>query len=249
MLIVTYHAIDARRSPVCTSPEDLRNDLFGLRNAGFAFASMDRCKEWLTNGTSSPTPSIVLTFDDGYASVVREAVPILREFAATATVFVIADRVGRSNDWPGQWPSVPRMPLADLAEIRAMTAAGLTIGAHSCTHRPLTAVPDEELQREIIGSGERLEDMIEQPVRHFAYPYGRRTGREVTLAATRYETASAATPRIVQAGVSAHDLPRIDAHDLRVALRLGIVRSPALPSYLTVRRGLRRVRRLMEGTR
>jgi len=58
-------------------------------------------------------------------------------------------------------------------EIRALSDAGITIGAHTTTHTELTSVDADHLQDEIgIGKG-RIEDELQQPVEHFAYPYGK----------------------------------------------------------------------------
>ena len=86
-------------------------------------------------------------------------------------------------------------------------------------------------------------------MRHFVYPYGVRSARGIAGAVTRYGTASSAHPAVVSTASAVPDVPRIDAHDLRVALALGLARSPALPAYLTVRRRRRGARRRVERLR
>ena len=56
--------------------------------------------------------------------------------------------------------------------IEALAAAGHTIGAHSLTHRRLSAVRGEDLAREILDSGARIEARLGTPVTWFAYPFG-----------------------------------------------------------------------------
>ncbi len=55
-------------------------------------------------------------------------------------------------------------------ELREMADAGMTIGAHTCTHPLLTAVSLVEAEREIIESRAVLEKVIGRPVTHFSYP-------------------------------------------------------------------------------
>jgi peptidoglycan/xylan/chitin deacetylase (PgdA/CDA1 family) len=53
-----------------------------------------------------------------------------------------------------------------------MAAAGITIGAHSRTHTDLRACGRDELEREVRGSKDDLEDLTGGTVSSFAYPVG-----------------------------------------------------------------------------
>jgi peptidoglycan/xylan/chitin deacetylase (PgdA/CDA1 family) len=246
VLIVTYHAIASPSSAVCCPPSRFEEDLVGLRDAGFTFLSLDDVADWLTGSRAVPARSIAVTFDDAYASVVDRALPILRRHRVPATVFAIGDRIGGDNQWPGQWSSIGRMPLADRAGLGELVSAGIDIGSHSTSHPVLTAMDEQSATREIVDSADRLEQALGTSVRHFAYPYGIRGPREIELARRRYRTAVNAAPRLVTRSTNAHDLWRIDAHDLPIALRLKILDPAGLAPYLAARQGLRRVRRAIE---
>jgi peptidoglycan/xylan/chitin deacetylase (PgdA/CDA1 family) len=111
----------------------------------------------------------VLTFDDGYAALLAEALPRLVARGFSATVFVVTDRVGGSNDWDAERPGES---LLSRDGIRALHGAGVEIGSHGATHRALTGLSDEELLRETRGSREDLERLVGAPVVSFCYPYG-----------------------------------------------------------------------------
>lgn len=243
MLIVTYHAVCERPSPVCATPAQLEADLSALSDAGFAFVSLDDCADWLGGLRSMPRRAAAVTFDDGYASVASRGVSILKRFSVPATVFVIADRVGGSNQWAGQWKSIPSMPLADAGQLRELAAAGVSIGSHTASHPALTEVDAEKLREEVEESADRIEQLLDTPVRHFAYPYGFAGPREIAAVRRRYRTAVNAESRLVPDGADPHDLNRVDCHDLRVAIHLRVYDSPLLDSYLAVRRGFRGLRR------
>jgi peptidoglycan/xylan/chitin deacetylase (PgdA/CDA1 family) len=59
------------------------------------------------------------------------------------------------------------------AEIEAMARRGMTIGAHTLTHPNLPGLPPDEAAAEIAGSRSLIEEKIDAPVLHFAYPNGR----------------------------------------------------------------------------
>lgn len=247
MLIVTYHAVASPASPVCCPPAQLEQDLAGLRDAGFTFLSLDDCADWLEGRRTLPDRAIAITFDDAYASVVTQALPILVRQRVPATVFAIGARIGGDNRWPGQWESIARMPLADRAGLADLVSAGIEVGSHSWTHPLLTALEDDAASREIVDSGDRLEQLLQTRVRHFAFPYGIRGSRDIALARRRYRTAVNATPYALRSGDDPHDLHRLDSHDLGVALRLRCF--PVMRPYLAVRRGARRIRRAADRLR
>ena len=59
------------------------------------------------------------------------------------------------------------------AQLRRVADAGMSIGAHTCTHPILARISDEEARREIAQGRERLENIVREPVRLFAYPNGK----------------------------------------------------------------------------
>jgi peptidoglycan/xylan/chitin deacetylase (PgdA/CDA1 family) len=63
------------------------------------------------------------------------------------------------------------LPLTE-EEVRALASPLISIGAHGCTHQPLTALPRAERAAEIQGSGEACEKLVATAPSGFAYPHG-----------------------------------------------------------------------------
>lgn len=100
-----------------------------------------------------------LTFDDGLASHVTTAIPILDRHALKATFFLFTDNVGQEP--PQNW-----------AAWRAAAEAGHEIGSHSQSHLNLTITEDRSvLQAEIAGSAQIIAEMTGVRPLSFAYPY------------------------------------------------------------------------------
>ena len=249
VIVVTYHALAARASPVTVTPARLAADLRGLLEAGFEFVTIDACAAWLRGESSLPARAAAITFDDGYASAVHEGVPVLAAAGVPATLFVVAGRVGMDNQWPGQWRGIPRMELATAADLRALPRGLVTVGAHSWSHPDLPSLPAAALQREIHEAGDRIEQMTGAPVRCFAYPYGRFGDREVAVVADRYASAVSAHASLVTTGSSVIAIPRIDADDLRLALSAGLAPTRWMGPYLGVRRAVRALRQVVDAAR
>ncbi len=59
-------------------------------------------------------------------------------------------------------------------ELRALSDEGVEIGCHTATHPILSRIEDlAELEREIAGAKQHLEEQTRIPIRHFCYPNGR----------------------------------------------------------------------------
>jgi peptidoglycan/xylan/chitin deacetylase (PgdA/CDA1 family) len=245
VLIVNYHAIGPERSPITCTLDELRSDIRGLRDAGFEFVTLDDCADWLEAAKPLPSRPVAITFDDGYASVARQAVPFLAAERVPCAVFVIAGRLGADNQWPGQWKSVPALPLIDRAALLELSTAGVCIGAHTFTHPVLPSLDAPAAFREIVDAPSELEEIVGRPVRHFAYPYGLKGAREAALAGERYRLALSTTPALVSRTSDRVDVPRVDCHDVRIALRFGLTGGAVFAPYLRARAALRRGRRIV----
>ncbi|SFC88764.1 Polysaccharide deacetylase [Bosea sp. CRIB-10] len=107
-------------------------------------------------------------------------------------------------------------------------APGVTIGAHTLNHPILAKHSEEVARREIVESKAWLEDVLEAPIRHFAYPVGDPGSagpREFALA-KEAGFASAVTTRpghlFAEHAAHLHALPRISLnglHQSEAALR------------------------------
>jgi len=102
---------------------------------------------------------VLITFDDGNMSDARIALPALLERKLTAEFFVCAGRVGKSN-------YLDRAALADLLD------AGMSVGSHGLNHVDWRWTSDDELNAEIPGAIEKLEQFCGRPVTRVAIPFG-----------------------------------------------------------------------------
>lgn len=125
---------------------------------------------------------ILLTFDDGDASTLAALEP-LRDHGFQAIQFLVANRIGKANDWDNTGA-----PLMSESQVREWLAAGHAIGSHSMTHARLTSLSPEVAREEIHASRRCLEDLFGVPVEAFAYPWGewnQRLADEVAIAGYR----------------------------------------------------------------
>ncbi len=243
-LIIAYHDIGPGRSPLCVPVELLRAHLDGIARRGATPMTVLALGEAMRENRLPHRP-VCLTFDDGFASVVDDAAPILLERGVPATIFAVAGYLGRTNDWPSQPDWVERRPLATATQLAELAGAGFEIGAHGVDHEPLALVTPHVAHRELVDGKAMLEDAVGVPVESYAYPYGSlpASGARAVVERT-YASACTTKPRLVRAGDDLIALPRVDAHYLRGTELLTSLLQGGGGVYLFVRRAGRRLRRL-----
>jgi peptidoglycan/xylan/chitin deacetylase (PgdA/CDA1 family) len=138
-----------------------------LRAANFRTTSPDTAQAMEQNAGRN----MVITFDDGYESVFRNALPTLTENRFKAIQFLVVNHIGRWNEWDAPRGEVPEK-LMDDVQIREWLAAGQGIGSHTLTHPSLTALSESAAREELRVSKSKLEDRFGVRVEHFSYPYG-----------------------------------------------------------------------------
>jgi len=68
---------------------------------------------------------------------------------------------------------MPRNLMMSEEELVNISARGVEIGAHTINHPILNKINPDQAYKEILGSKERLENLIGKPVDYFAYPNGK----------------------------------------------------------------------------
>jgi len=152
------------------SPEMFAEQLRYLRDAGYYSVNLAVWQKAIATKQPLPGRAIILTFDDGYLDFFEHAYPALKQYGFSATVFLVADRVGQSNQWDAIYGE--EVPLMDWSQIRQLQAQGIEFGSHTATHRHLTALSVEDIVQESGRSRTILTQELGQPIQTIAYPYG-----------------------------------------------------------------------------
>jgi peptidoglycan/xylan/chitin deacetylase (PgdA/CDA1 family) len=98
-------------------------------------------------------------------------------------------------------------------QLIALHRAGMEIGAHTVNHAPLASLSNAEARAEIGNARARLEDLVQAPVRLFAYPNGKpgcdfekRHGN--MLRSAGFDAAVTTAAGAARAGTDPYQLPR-----------------------------------------
>lgn len=236
--ILTYHAIDSSRSVTATDPSTFAETLDALLEAGFRAIDLG---EWIKLGRPPVDRGFALAFDDGLRSVLGVADRLAR-LAIPATVFLVADRIGLDNAWPGQLSGIPRARLLGRADLESLARLGFRFGSHGCCHERFTRFTSEKLEQEMIGSRDRIEQELGRPCPLLAYPCGV-SDNQVRLAASKvYDAAFGTRLAYATSSDDRYDIARIDAFYLRSRPALQRLIAGRWQGRLALRRALRAFR-------
>ena len=159
--ILMYHYIrvltdqnDKIGQGLSVTPDIFKNQLNQIKALGYTPINFNN----LENG-NIPNKPIILTFDDGYQDFFDNAFPRLKSIDATATIYIIANRL--NGDY------------LTKEEIKNLSGQGIEVGSHTLNHPDLTTISAKQATSEINDSKTIIENITGKPVISFCYPSGK----------------------------------------------------------------------------
>jgi len=226
-----------------------------LHDKGLQTLLMSELYDYLAQGLMPPAGSVVITFDDGYASNYALAYPILKQYGLKASIAVVV-RSSETEIPLAEGASYPDVGLPHLTfdQMREMAQSGLIeFGSHSYDgHGNVTinaagetgpALVNkiyfgegvlesdweyrERIKNELVLSRQVLEKELGVAVTYFAYPYGRyNNALRQALKDAGYHIAVTTQAAQAVAGDSLLLLPRINAsNDMSIEQYMHIIQN------------------------
>lgn len=163
-----------------------------LKSRGFYFLSFNELSDYWNDRKplkDLPKKSVLLTFDDGYINNLKNAVPLLKQYGARGTLFLLADHSVTTNHWDFVDPeesknsdrdlaekaskaSEPPEGLMTLSQKQSLDPSVIEVGSHGLRHERLPAKTDEEILSELRTSKVILEHDLKCKISVFAYAFG-----------------------------------------------------------------------------
>ena len=243
--ILAFHAVEDGPGPVCLPPRTFRRQVEALHEAGCVALTMAEVAGHLETGEPFPDRAIAFTFDDAYASVHREALPVLAEVGWRATAFPVTAELGGHNRWDADRGRMPPLRLVSETELLELLAAGWDLGDHTHTHRDLTALGGDAVGDELERSVGVLEDLAQRAVRTFAYPFGRHDEDVRRAAASRFGTCLTIGAGRARIGADRARVERVDAWYVQRRWQARRLPGRVGDAYLALRRLGRTSRRVV----
>ena len=179
LTILMYHRVqaippDTRFPKNFVSPALFAEQIEALLGGGYEPITFAQWLAYRDHATRIPRKPFIVTFDDGYADFAENAWPILKPLKVPATVFVVASKLGLTNDWDAD---EPQTPLLDPAAIRSLESDGVEFGGHGFSHVALARLSPNEARSEIVRCHGALVGLLKKPPEVFAYPYSNQSAK------------------------------------------------------------------------
>jgi len=125
-----------------------------------------------------------VTFDDGFTSVVDNALPELESRHIPSTVFVPSGNLGKNPGWIQNTASPAGQQIVLSADqlVALKKFQLVTIGSHSVSHPNFLKLDSAQASQELTQSKVDLEQVLVRTVNLFSFPYGAYDERIVAMA-------------------------------------------------------------------
>ncbi len=177
--ILMYHSIStqatSRFRQFAVPQGQFAEHMFYLYEHAYTPISVTRLVQALFSGntasTALPERPIIITFDDGFADFYTGALPVLKQYGFTATLYIATAFVNGTSRWL-QREGEAKRPMVSWDQVTEISAQGIECGAHSHHHLQLDTLPQGVAREEIVQSKRILEDHLGLEISSFAYPFG-----------------------------------------------------------------------------
>jgi peptidoglycan/xylan/chitin deacetylase (PgdA/CDA1 family) len=173
--VLIYHQIvtDGRKlGETAISLERFEAQMRYLAETGYRTLSMDQLIAIVAGRAPMPPRAIVLTFDDGWRSVLN-AVPVLKRHRMRASFWIIAGK-GIGGDYL-DWNEIQALARHPRFEVQSHTMTHPWDPADNLVTWVEGSVPAkgfESARAELADSKSELERRLQRPVRYLAWPCG-----------------------------------------------------------------------------
>lgn len=170
-------------------PSDFADHLKSLKEAGYTFLFASEFGKY-------EEKTVIITLDDGYEDNCTNLLPLLEEYDAKATVFMIADKIDK-----------PRYMSSDMLK-KIADSGHVEIGSHTVYHNDLSYLDEDGIRRELSDSQRILREKTGQEIRAVAYPAGGFNDTVSSIAAEYYDVAFTTKYGYFEDGGNRLEIPR-----------------------------------------
>jgi peptidoglycan/xylan/chitin deacetylase (PgdA/CDA1 family) len=115
---------------------------------------------------------VAVTFDDGYACIIENAIPELARRRIPATFFIPTGCLGQNLLWIRDGENHGREVVITEQELKEARNKLIDFGSHCVSHRSLLLLSEQEARNEIFESKHDLERILNKKIRFLSFPHG-----------------------------------------------------------------------------
>lgn len=151
------------------TPKRLEKLIQTYMQKGYEFVSMDTVYSYVMSESKFKKKFVAVTLDDGYEDNYSIAYPIFKKYNIPFCIYVAQAYILGEKSASDKY-DFEMLTVEQLKELSNETLC--TLGGHTHSHIRLNQLSKEEQYKEIIECKLWLENVINKPVVHYAFPYG-----------------------------------------------------------------------------
>jgi peptidoglycan/xylan/chitin deacetylase (PgdA/CDA1 family) len=165
LVVLIYHRVGRRSHIEVDLPRAVFADQMTWLAAEARVVTLTEGLARVADPAAVPESLVAVTFDDGTADFLDEAVPVLVESGIPATLYVATDFVDRGRSFPDDGT-----PLSWTALQEAAATGLVDVGSHTHEHALLDRLPAPQIDDELDRSIDLIAEHVGRAPDHFAYP-------------------------------------------------------------------------------
>jgi peptidoglycan/xylan/chitin deacetylase (PgdA/CDA1 family) len=171
--ILMYHCVQDSPKGLHYVPAAIfRDHVVHLAKKGYRSVTVRQLRNGWPEILNGPK-TVVLTFDDLWASHIDHCLPVLKEHGFVGTFFVPTGFIKMHRYRSDNWPFVFNSELGSWKDVETLKASGMEIGCHSHTHPKMSALSRRQAEEEIGKSTRILSERLNEPIESFCFPFGK----------------------------------------------------------------------------
>lgn len=226
-IILVYHRIGEDYAP----DESLRTEQFQehintLISNQYNVLPLATIVDALANNKPLPTKSVAITFDGGFKSILRDAIPLLTKNNFPFTIFYASSLADSNNSLFMNWEDIEALAKNDLA----------TLGVHPSSYARLHGMTVSEMKAQLNKAKIAFREHFNKEPDFYAYPFGEYSqGYTTAIKNQGYRAAFGLHSGVAYSGQNLLTLPRFsltEKHGDPEHFKL-IINARPLPTFKT----------------
>lgn len=214
--ILLYHRIDGSGDVQATSPSNFAAQLQCLHQGGWTSLAAAEFSAIMRGKARAVRNSFLITFDDGYESILTSAVEVLRKLNFSALCFIATNLIELEEKTPAliNTPELSRSLFLSWSQVRELQSSGfIDCQSHSHTHHQFSNFTLAEIEQDLGLSVDILAYQLRLPrghLSHLAWPWGLSSSAWRKAAVrTGFQHQYTVARQAYRSGTSINKIPRI----------------------------------------
>ncbi|QGG46644.1 polysaccharide deacetylase family protein [Heliorestis convoluta] len=225
VLILAYHHLSETMQSCSTiHPHDFEEHLRVLQNNHCNIIHFKDFCRWIEEDDFAlPSKSVLITFDDGYASFYEKAFPLLQQYNYPSTQFIIVDQIDKEVP-----DAIPKLSWEQINELEATNLVEIQSHSYDAHYfdngqARLVTMTEEELHVDFFRARHyirfHMNQHINKRVHAISYPFGIYNQKVVEAAQhTSYQFGFTSNGSyVIKNQTNTLEIPRISADNLTAA--------------------------------